>query len=116
MPEAIHRAKHRAVERPPAEVARSRSVEARDSRLTRIAGTPDAWLDVALHRRADDAFAATADTLDLLMNCNADSLVVFTHRVGWRSGGPHGGRRVAAGSPADRFDRAGLLPFRCSER
>lgn len=81
MPEAIHRAKHEAVERPDEEVSRSKSLEVLASRLTRIAGTKDAWLDFDVRRRADGAHAAETDTVSLLMNCNADSLVVLDHRA-----------------------------------
>ena len=77
MPEAIHEAKHRAVERAEAEVARSNSAEAMDARLQRIPGSKDAWLDFTLRRRADGPLAAMTDTVTLLMNCNADSLVVL---------------------------------------
>ncbi|MCO4099016.1 MAG: hypothetical protein HEQ38_06345 [Gemmatimonas sp.] len=80
MPEAIHEAKHRAVERAEAEVARSNSAEAMDARLQRIPGSKDAWLDFTLRRRADGPLAAMTDTVTLLMNCNADSLVVLDAR------------------------------------
>lgn len=76
LPEAIHQAKHRATERAAAEIMRSRSAEATLPRLTRIAGSRDAWLDFTLRRRPDGPLAARPDTVTLLMNCNADSLVV----------------------------------------
>jgi hypothetical protein len=81
MPEAIHRAKHEAVERPAEEVSRSRSIEALASQLVRIPGTNDAWLDFELHRRVDGAHTAVTETVTMLMNCNADSLVVLDHRA-----------------------------------
>ena len=77
MPEAIHEAKHHAVERPEPEVARNGSTEAHASRMLRIAGTKDAWLDLRLTRRLDGDHAAAPDTVTLLMNCNADSLLVL---------------------------------------
>lgn len=77
MPEAIHHAKHEAVERMADEIARSKSMEGRSSRLVRIAGSKDAWLDFELQRRPDGDLAAVTDTVTLLMNCNADSLVVL---------------------------------------
>ncbi len=80
MPEPMHHAKHAVVERPDAEISRSRSLEATASRLRRIASSRDAWLDLTLRRRVDEQLASEVDTLALLMNCNADSLVVFDAR------------------------------------
>jgi len=77
MPESIHRAKHEAVERPTTEIPRSRSAEAFATKLTRIPGTKDAWLSFTLRRRLDGDLARRADTISLLMNCNADSLLVL---------------------------------------
>lgn len=76
MPEDIHRAKHAAVERPADDIPRSKSAEAFGSRLERIPGTNDAWLSFTLRRRIDGNIAKLADTVTLLMNCNADSLIV----------------------------------------
>jgi hypothetical protein len=80
MPEAIHHAKHAVVERPVADIPRSKSAEAFAARLERIPGTKDAWLSVTLRRRIDGALAGQADTVTLLMNCNADSLLVLDRR------------------------------------
>jgi len=80
MPEAIHHAKHAAVERPAAEIPRSQSAEAFATRLERIPGTRDAWLSFTLRRRLDGAFARQTDTVTLLMNCNADSLLVLNRK------------------------------------
>lgn len=77
MPESIHHAKHAAVERPAEEIPRSKSAEAFAARLERIPGTKDAWLSVTLRRRIDGGLARQADTVTLLMNCNADSLLVL---------------------------------------
>jgi hypothetical protein len=77
MPEAIHEAKHRAVERANADVARSNTVEAVDARLLKIPDSHDAWLDFTLRRRTDGTLAHATDTLALLMNCNADSLILL---------------------------------------
>jgi hypothetical protein len=77
MPEAIHEAKHRAAERPEPEITRNGTAEVLASRLTRIASTGDAWLDLELARRHEGEYAAAPDTLTLLMNCNADSLIVL---------------------------------------
>jgi hypothetical protein len=81
MPEAIHQAKHAAVERPTSDIARSKSMEGLASQLVRIAGTNDAWLDFELRRRPDGDLAAVTDTVTMLMNCNADSLVVLDQRA-----------------------------------
>jgi hypothetical protein len=77
MPEDIHYAKHAAVERPAAEIPRSKTAEAFATRLERIPGTKDAWLSFTLRRRIDGDLATRADTVTLLMNCNADSLLVL---------------------------------------
>jgi hypothetical protein len=74
MPAPVHRAKHDAAERPEPLRARGNGVQAVEGVLTRIAGTNDAWLDFALVRDGSGDRADVADTLTLLMNCNADSI------------------------------------------
>ena len=119
MPESIHHAKHAAVERPSTEIPRSKSAEAFATTLTRIAGTKDAWLSFTLRRRLDGQLAHQTDTVALLMNCNADSLLVLD-----RSGRPLTRRIVLAPgqlmsfSPTDalRIRVFGLRPVKAGQR
>jgi hypothetical protein len=76
MPEAVHEAMHRAVERADEARLRGRGIRVQSAVITRIAGTKDAWVDFVLTREAGSPHDAVADTLAMLMNCNADSLHV----------------------------------------
>jgi hypothetical protein len=77
MPDSIHQAMHRARDRTDGDRAHGKGVRVGDSKLMRIAGTKDAWLDFALEREPGVPHDDIADTVSLIMNCNADSLVTL---------------------------------------
>ena len=77
MPDSIHQAMHHALERTVPTRSRGKGIYATDSRLTRIANSNDAWLEFDLVRDTVHAASAIADTVTLVMNCNADSMVVL---------------------------------------
>jgi hypothetical protein len=77
MPDEVHRATHRAADRPDSTRARGRGIRGYDARLSRIQHTKDAWLDFALVREGDGPESGVTDTITLLMNCNADSMITY---------------------------------------